>query len=97
MVRLEDALCRGSGKIFAVWIIDYLFAFGFGIAFQYFTIKPMRGLSMGQGLIQAVKADTLSLTSWQFGMYGWMAVAHFWLFEHLLGLKLHTASSSSGS
>jgi hypothetical protein len=34
-------------KMFAVWVVDYLFAFAFGIAFQYFTIAPMRDLSLG--------------------------------------------------
>ena len=33
----------------------------------------MRNLSVGEGLVQAVKADTLSLTAWQVGMYGFMA------------------------
>ncbi len=79
-------------KIFAVWVLDFIVAFAFGIAFQYFTIKPMRGLSPGQGLIQAVKADTLSLTSWQVGMYGFMAVAHFWIFGSVLGTKLEVNS-----
>lgn len=79
-------------KMFAVWIIDYILAFLFGVAFQYFTIKPMRGLSPGQGLRQAVKADVLSLTAWQVGMYGFMALAHFWIFGHLLGATLHVAS-----
>ena len=32
-------------KIFAVWILDFILAFVFGVAFQYFTIKPMRDLS----------------------------------------------------
>lgn len=31
--------------IFAAWEIDYALAFAFGIAFQYFTIKPMKKLS----------------------------------------------------
>ncbi|WP_102108853.1 DUF4396 domain-containing protein [Oceaniglobus roseus] len=75
-------------KIFAVWVLDYIVAFAFGVAFQYFTIKPMRGLSPMQGLIQAVKADALSLTAWQVGMYGFMALAHFWIFAHLLGTRL---------
>ncbi|WOI58229.1 DUF4396 domain-containing protein [Palleronia sp. LCG004] len=75
-------------KIFAVWVLDFILAFAFGVAFQYFTIKPMRELSVGQGLLQAVKADALSLTSWQVGMYGFMAVAHFWIFGHLLGIRL---------
>lgn len=80
-------------KMFAVWIIDYLFAFAFGILFQYWTIVPMRNLSVGAGLIAALKADTLSLTAWQVGMYALMAVANFWLFGDLLGVKLRTNSA----
>nr|WP_255599473.1 DUF4396 domain-containing protein [Afifella sp. IM 167] len=79
-------------KMFAVWILDFVLAFAFGIAFQYFTIKPMRGLSPLEGLVQALKADTLSLTAWQVGMYGFMALAHFWIFKHLLGAELQVAS-----
>ncbi|MBL27394.1 MAG: hypothetical protein CMM50_07590 [Rhodospirillaceae bacterium] len=75
-------------KIYAVWIVDYIFAFAIGVVFQYFTIAPMRGLSLGPGLVQAVKADALSLTAWQVGMYGFMAFAHFYLFKTLLGAKL---------
>ena len=72
-------------EIFGAWVLDYAFAYAFGIAFQYFTIVPMRGLSFGRGIIAAVKADTLSLTSWQIGMYGWMAIATFAIF----GTELH--------
>lgn len=79
-------------KVYAVWIFDYILAFLFGVAFQYFTIKPMRGLSPGAGLIQAVKADFLSLTAWQLGMYGFMAFAYFYLFAVVLGQKLNVAS-----
>jgi hypothetical protein len=64
-------------KAFGTWALDYAFAFLFGIAFQYFTIKPMQNLSVGKGLIAAVKADALSLTAWQAGMYGWMAIVIF--------------------
>jgi hypothetical protein len=77
-------------RIFAVWIVDYIFAYLFGILFQYFTIAPMRGLSLGQGLIAAIKADTLSLTAWQIGMYGFMAIAYFVIFQNGLGVKLVT-------
>ena len=71
-------------KIFADWAVGYVLAFIIGIVFQYFTIKPMRHLSPGEGLKAAVKADALSLTSWQIGMYGWMAIAVFVLFGHEL-------------
>lgn len=60
-----------------------MFAFLFGIAFQYFTIKPMKNLSVGKGLVAALKADALSLTAWQVGMYGWMAIVIFVLFGEI--------------
>ncbi|QLH38407.1 MAG: DUF4396 domain-containing protein [Defluviicoccus sp.] len=75
-------------KMFAVWILDYVFAFALGILFQYFTIKPMRDLSAGRALVEAVKADAASLTAWQIGMYGFMALAHFYIFRHLLHTEL---------
>lgn len=79
-------------KMFAVWVLDFVFAFALGVAFQYFTIVPMRHLGRLEGIWQAVKADTLSLTAWQVGMYGFMAVAKFWLFGALLGAALDADS-----
>ena len=70
-----------GAKMFAVWLLDYIFAFAIGIAFQYFTIVPMRHLEMAEGVWAAVKADALSLTAWQIGMYGFMAFANFYLFH----------------
>jgi hypothetical protein len=77
-------------RMFAVWILDFLFAYAFGIFFQYFAIAPMRGLSLGAGLIAAIKADTLSLTAWQIGMYGFMAIADFVIFRNGFGARLET-------
>jgi hypothetical protein len=81
-----------SEKIFAVWVLDFVLAFLIGVAFQYFTIAPMRHLGFLQGIWAAVRADTLSLTASQVGMYGFMAIAHFWIFAKLLGTKLEVAS-----
>lgn len=64
-------------KIFGAWLFDYIAALLFGIAFQYFTIQPMKNLSVKKGIQQAFKVDVLSLTAWQVGMYGWMAIAKF--------------------
>lgn len=75
-------------KVYAVWVLDFAFAFLIGIAFQYWTIKPMRHLSFKQGLAAAVKADFLSLTAWQLGMYGFMAFAQFILFRKIIGSRL---------
>ncbi len=80
-------------KIFAVWCLDFLFAFLLGIAFQYFTIKPMRDLSVAGGIVQALKADALSLTAWQVGMYAYMAFAHFFLFPRVLHAELRVDSA----
>lgn len=70
--------------MFAAWVADYVLAFAFGIAFQYFTIKPMQDMGARTALMAALKADSLSLTAWQIGMYGWMAIATFLIFGHEL-------------
>lgn len=71
-------------KLFGDWAISYVFAFALGIIFQYYSIKPMKHLSSKQALIAALKADTLSLTAWQIGMYGWMAIAIFLIYHQPL-------------
>jgi Domain of unknown function (DUF4396) len=60
---------------------DYILAYAFGIAFQFFAIVPMRHLSVVPGLKAAVKADTLSLTAFEIGLFGWMALSFFVLFH----------------
>jgi hypothetical protein len=52
----------------------------FGIVFQYFAIAPMRGLGVRDGLVAATKADFLSLTAFEVGLFGWMAVMALVLF-----------------
>jgi hypothetical protein len=53
----------------------------------------MRNLKPLPGIRAAFKADALSLTSWQIGMYGYMAFAHFWLFGHVLQAPLEPNSA----
>lgn len=76
-----------ADKMYAVWVLDFVFAFALGIVFQYFAIVPMRGLSPGKGIVAAIKADALSLASWQVGMYGFMAFAQLYVFARLLGAR----------
>lgn len=68
-----------SDRIYAGWVLAFVVAYLFGIAFQYFSIAPMRGLGIKDGLKAAIRADTLSITAWQVGMYGTMAVVQLWL------------------
>jgi len=74
-------------RMFAVWILDYIIAYAIGVVFQYFTIAPMRHLGLGEGIWAAIKADTLSFTAWQVGMYGFMAIAAFLIFKPM-GVRL---------
>jgi hypothetical protein len=69
-----------AGAFGSKLILDFAFAYLLGIAFQYFTIVPMRGLSFGKGLAAAVRADTISIALFEVGMFAWMAVTYFVLF-----------------
>ncbi len=76
--------------LWASYVIDFAAAWTLGIAFQYFSIKPMSDLSPAAALVIAIKADTLSILAFQAGMYVWMAVVFFVLFP-----EPHMAPSSS--
>lgn len=78
-VFASGAMIFGS-MLLASFTWDFVAAWCLGIAFQYFTIVPMRNLSPREGLIAAMKADTLSIIAFQVGMYGWMLLVHFRLF-----------------
>ncbi|HWG20500.1 MAG TPA: DUF4396 domain-containing protein [Terracidiphilus sp.] len=69
-----------AGEFGTKLIVDFVFAYLLGVAFQYFTIVPMRGLSFGKGLIAAVRADTISIALFEVGMFAWMAITYYWLF-----------------
>ena len=59
-----------------------MLAYLFGVAFQYFSVAPMRGLGLAEGLREAIKIDTLSLVAFEIGMFAWMAV-RAWMFPNL--------------
>ncbi len=71
-----------GSALWSSYFWDFLLAWSLGIVFQYFTIKPMRNLSLLQGIWAAMKADTLSIIAFQVGMYAWMALVFFKLFPH---------------
>jgi hypothetical protein len=62
------------------YIGDYLCAVGLGIVFQYFAIAPMRGLGVKDGVRAAAKADVVSLSFFEVGLFGWMALMAFVFF-----------------
>ena len=64
------------------YTLAMVFAYMFGIIFQYFSVAPMRGLGLGDGLLAGVKIDTLSLLAYQAGMFAWMGF-RVWLYPEL--------------
>lgn len=70
-----------SNGLFAGWVISYVVALLIGITFQYAAIAPMnRGRGVRRNIFEAAKADVLSLSAWQIGMYGGMALGQLWIF-----------------
>lgn len=62
-------------------VVDYILALIIGIYFQYNAIRAMSTtISRRDAVKKAIKADILSLTAWQIGMYGFMAIAIFLIF-----------------
>lgn len=74
-----------AGSVLAgQWTIDYVLALLIGVLFQYAAIQPMLHLKAGKALLRALRVDFLSLTAWQIGMYGWMAIAIFVIYGQQL-------------
>jgi len=64
-----------GGKYALAFALAYLI----GIVFQYFSVAPMRGLGLRDGIVVAIKIDTLSLLAYEVGMFavmGWRAWAY---------------------
>jgi hypothetical protein len=76
-------------SLYAEFLGDLFFGWLFGIAFQYFTIKPVQKLTPRQGLMAAVKSETLAILTFEIGLFTWMALAYFVIFPnpHLSPLK----------
>jgi len=64
------------------FILDLPLAWIFGILFQYFAIAPLRG-QVGKlaPLGDAIKSDTLSVLSFEVGLFGWMALSHYVIWQ----------------
>jgi hypothetical protein len=84
-------------KTYAVWVIDFIVAFAFGIVFQYFAIAPMRHLTPSRGIVAALKADTLSLAAWQIGMYCLMGYLQFVVFEQSFEARRRSTAWNFGA
>jgi hypothetical protein len=74
-----------SGRnIWPELLVDYAFALLFGIIFQYFSIAPMSGDYGYRSVIRAIKADVLSLTCFEIGLFGWMLIYQIAIWDYKL-------------
>jgi|HubBroStandDraft_6_1064221.scaffolds.fasta_scaffold09312_7 hypothetical protein len=64
-------------RLYAEYLVLFVLAYIFGIAFQYLPIRAMRRVSRRVALLEAIEADTLALTAFQIGLFAWMAVIYF--------------------
>ena len=73
------------------YILDLPLAWIFGIFFQYLVIAPSRG-QLGElaPLRDAIKSDTLSVLSFEVGLFGWMALSHYVIWQP--GLPIDSSS-----
>lgn len=71
-----------GAPIFASYVLDYTFAFVFGIAFQYFAIAAMQKVRFGELARRTLQADALSLTAFEIGLFAWMGLTWFVFFTN---------------
>lgn len=74
-------LCFG-GECQTRLVLDFVPAWSFGIVFQYLKIAPMQGLSFRRGILEAMRADTLSIVSFQIGLFAWMVLTYYVFFPN---------------
>ena len=74
-----------TGTLGAEYFLNLPLAWIFGILFQYFVIAPLRG-QVGQlaPLGDAIRSDTLSVLSFEAGLFFWMAVVHYVIWQPTL-------------
>lgn len=72
---IGESVSGGLGlSLYMGWGIDYILALMIGVYFQYMAIQQMGRVKSSVAFRKAVKSDLLSLTAWQIGMYGFMAI-----------------------
>ncbi|KAF2101665.1 hypothetical protein NA57DRAFT_35704 [Rhizodiscina lignyota] len=79
-----------GADIWPCLLIDYAFALLFGIIFQYFSIAPMSGEYGPKTLWRAAKADFLSLTFFEIGLFGWMVAYQVGIWDYRLEMNTWT-------
>jgi Domain of unknown function (DUF4396) len=75
--RRADRVLGWMDALRREFLVLFVLAYIFGIAFQYLPIRAMRRISPRVALLEAIKADTLVLTAFEIGLSAWMAFIYF--------------------
>ncbi len=78
------ALQIAGHAVFASFIIDYAFAFAFGVVFQAWAVMGMGKASPGEIAKTALTSDLVSLTAFEVGLFVWMALFQLVFFSPAL-------------
>jgi hypothetical protein len=76
------AVTIAGAAIYASFVLDFLFAFAFGIVFQYLAIASMQKVRLNELMKRTLQSDALSLTAFELGLFTWMALTYFVFFTH---------------
>nr|WP_263314409.1 DUF4396 domain-containing protein [Mammaliicoccus sp. Marseille-Q6498] len=65
------------------FLVEFILAYIFGLMFQYFHME-IKHDHPGRDLIDAIKADTLSLIAFEIGMFGFMIIMHMFINPNIM-------------
>ncbi len=88
MVFRAAPFAVAASLVFGEWTLDYLIALLIGVTFQYAALSPMLRQTGPRVWWRALKVDFFSLTAWQVGMYGWMALVIFAWFGRISPVRI---------
>jgi len=68
-------LVLGGSALLTSCVVDFVIAYGLGLMFQYWSIRPMHTeMTRGQAFLAAARADTVSILAFEIGMFAIMGV-----------------------
>lgn len=82
LVFYTGFLIAGS-MLLTDYVVEFTFAYLFGIAFQYYGMGFQKHDQPGKALKNAITADTWSLIAFEIGMFGWIALSYFVFFVEM--------------
>lgn|SRR5699024_519404 len=82
LVFYTGFLIAGS-MLLTDYVVEFILAYIFGIAFQYYGMGFQKHNQPGKALKDAIKADTWALICFEIGMFGWMALAYYVFFVEM--------------